>query len=291
MNPPPSNAPAVTILIPHFQTPELIRLCLRSIRKYTSIPCTVCVLDNGSKDSSLDYLRSLSWIVLVESDGSNDIWKSHYLCLNAAVRKVQTPSFVIMHSDAIVTHPDWLPFLLGRLKGQCAAVGCRHQRIRQEETIFSLFQRLRNLRTRYWKPGVPILRSLCALYRTDAFRQCQCAFFSGHREDITYAANEQLVRHGFTLCALPASTFRRYLCHPSAMTLVSSQPPSESRDRRTALAEGTSYLTPSMFRKSARIYDELLSLPHVRQILEDSSLDAWPDAGKKNLSPFSHLVS
>ena len=58
---------AVTILIPHFQTLELIRLCLRSIRMMTGGEYRVVVLDNGSQDASLDYLRSVPWIELVET--------------------------------------------------------------------------------------------------------------------------------------------------------------------------------------------------------------------------------
>ena len=54
----------VTLLIPHFQTLDAIRLCLRSIRRYTEPAPRVLVLDNGSRNASREYLGSLAWIEL-----------------------------------------------------------------------------------------------------------------------------------------------------------------------------------------------------------------------------------
>ncbi len=49
-----------TICIANYKTLDFIRLCLRSIRKFTSYPYEVVVVDNNSQDESLDYLKSLS---------------------------------------------------------------------------------------------------------------------------------------------------------------------------------------------------------------------------------------
>ena len=50
--------PLVSICIPHWQVKELVTLCLRAIREFTSsVPIEVLVVDNGSQDDSLDYLR------------------------------------------------------------------------------------------------------------------------------------------------------------------------------------------------------------------------------------------
>ena len=58
-----------TICIVNYKTEELTRLCLRSIRKFTEAPYQVVVVDNDSNDSSLEYLRSLDWITLIERPG------------------------------------------------------------------------------------------------------------------------------------------------------------------------------------------------------------------------------
>ena len=57
----------VTILIPNYKTLELTKLCLRLIRKHTDLNLArVVVIDNDSQDESLEYLRTLKWITLIE---------------------------------------------------------------------------------------------------------------------------------------------------------------------------------------------------------------------------------
>ena len=58
----------VSLVIVNYRTPKQTTLCLRSIRRYTRIPYEAIVIDNRSGDASLDYLRQLSWIRLVESN-------------------------------------------------------------------------------------------------------------------------------------------------------------------------------------------------------------------------------
>ena len=54
-------AAEVTIIIPNYKTPELTRLCLRSIRKFTDrSKIKVLAVDNDSADESLEYLRRIS---------------------------------------------------------------------------------------------------------------------------------------------------------------------------------------------------------------------------------------
>ena len=42
------------ICIVNYKTPEFIKLCLRSIRKFTKYPYEVIVVDNNSQDKSLE---------------------------------------------------------------------------------------------------------------------------------------------------------------------------------------------------------------------------------------------
>ncbi|MFQ5544938.1 MAG: glycosyltransferase family 2 protein, partial [Acidiferrobacterales bacterium] len=59
--------PRVSICIPHWQVKPLISICLRSIRKHSkNYDVEIIVVDDGSKDESIEYLRSLKWIRLVE---------------------------------------------------------------------------------------------------------------------------------------------------------------------------------------------------------------------------------
>jgi len=84
----------VTILVPHYKTFTLSKLCLRLLRKHTSSDLArVVVIDNGSQDDSTEYLRSLKWIELIErkrvQDESNAL--SHSRALDLALNLVTTP--------------------------------------------------------------------------------------------------------------------------------------------------------------------------------------------------------
>ena len=67
MNSPRPPSPRISLCIPHWQVRDMMSICLRSIRKHSrKYDLEVIVVDNGSRDDSLDYLRSLSWIRLIE---------------------------------------------------------------------------------------------------------------------------------------------------------------------------------------------------------------------------------
>src|SRR5664279_402945 len=94
-----------TICIVNYKTEELTRLCLRSIRKFTKDrPYNVIVVDNDSGDSSLEYLRSLSWINLIERPGQvvkSGSW-AHGTALDLGLDNTDTEYFMAMHSDTFV---------------------------------------------------------------------------------------------------------------------------------------------------------------------------------------------
>ena len=117
-----------TICVVNYKTLEFTRLCLRSIRKFTKYPYEVVVIDNDSQDDSLEYLKSLGWIRLIERQKIGDLrlpiddCKSPQstICLtaDASRRKIggyahaagldlglancNTEFFVSMHSDTFI---------------------------------------------------------------------------------------------------------------------------------------------------------------------------------------------
>ena len=265
---------AVTILIPHFQTPESIKLCLRSLRKFTRRPCIVRVLDNGSRDASLDYLRAVPWIELVLTGCTNNIWKAHFEALNAAVPLVTTPYFLLMHSDTYVHHPGWLDYLLGLARAGYVAVGPRHQRVPVRTPFWLPSAILQHLRTRELAPGVPALRSFCALYETAPFRQLGCRFSTANSLDITCAVNEQLVRAGQRIRGLSAYELSPYLFHASAVTLMTQgDAPVTHEQTKDACQRGTSYVDHRTYRRSHNCQQRFLQLASTQAILADDTLD------------------
>ena len=99
------------MLIPNYKTPELTRICLRLIRKYTDMSrIKVVAIDNHSGDDSLDYLRSLDWITLIERQPADDDTPplSHSRALDMALARVDTPYVLSIHTDTFMHHPGWL---------------------------------------------------------------------------------------------------------------------------------------------------------------------------------------
>ncbi|MHC4679897.1 MAG: glycosyltransferase family 2 protein, partial [Planctomycetota bacterium] len=107
-----------TICVVNYKTLDFTRLCLRSIRKFTRYPYEVLVVevDNDSRDESLDYLKSLEWIRLIERPaqaGEPGGGFAHAAGLDLGLENCNTEFFVSMHSDTFVRKDDWLRNLIG----------------------------------------------------------------------------------------------------------------------------------------------------------------------------------
>jgi glycosyltransferase involved in cell wall biosynthesis len=112
------SAPDVTILIPHYKTPELVKHCLALLQKFTPPGLAhYIVIDNDSQDNSLDYLRNLTWIELIERKSLPDETppQSHSRALDAGFLHVKTPYVLSIHTDTLIKHPGWLDYLLNQI--------------------------------------------------------------------------------------------------------------------------------------------------------------------------------
>jgi GT2 family glycosyltransferase len=110
-----SNPPIVTILVPNYRTLVLTQLCLRLIRYWTDPKLyRVIVIDNDSQDDSLAYLKTVSWIDLIERKAipGEGAPLSHSRALDQALALVDTPYVLSIHTDTLVKQAAWLPFLL-----------------------------------------------------------------------------------------------------------------------------------------------------------------------------------
>jgi hypothetical protein len=161
-----------------------------------------------------------------------------------------------MHSDLYVHDPGWLQFLLGELaSGPYAAVGSRHQSIPVRGPWVFLW-RFSAFLERKSVGMYPRLRSLCALFATDAFRAAGCRFVTSVRhQDITFAPVEQLLSAGHGVLTLPACILCRYMFHRSATTRI---------------ANNTYRKNPARHLRKVMRYRRV---PEVAAILRDDSLD------------------
>lgn len=185
--------PVVTICIPHYQVLQLVKFCLRSLRLYTRGPAfEVIVVDNGSKDESLDWLRSLSWITLVERGEQTPGNWIHAMntALDIGLQRARGRYFLIQHSDTIVKRHDWLERMVqviesspkvasagsGKLErrgrfGQILkdATDTKRMRLWVRRNCFG-DDRARQLRRE------PCARDYCAIYNTELLRHFRLSF-------------------------------------------------------------------------------------------------------------------
>lgn len=184
-----SQGPELTILIPHYKTLELSKLCLRSIKLFTDLDkVKVIVIDNDSNDQSLEYLRSINWIKLIERKdiAAESPAKMHAKALDLGMEHVKTKYVLSIHTDTIVTSSEWLSFLFSRIKEADDIAGIGSWKLEHKPWFKSMAKRLEHIfQTKIWFPltrrgsGAIVglgdnhyyLRSHCALYQTELIRK------------------------------------------------------------------------------------------------------------------------
>lgn len=161
--------PTVSIIVVNFRTPTQIKLCLRSLRRYTRTDAEVIVVDNRSGDESTDYLRRLPWIRLLENDAPEP---NHRNGLDLGIAAATGDVICILHSDTFVRRDGWLDTLLSLMGDDASILGTQDRLIFPAGALGRL--RARRKRTRLEKVwaarGVtPKIISHCVLYRRDLF--------------------------------------------------------------------------------------------------------------------------
>jgi glycosyltransferase involved in cell wall biosynthesis len=264
----------VTILIPNYKTLELTKLCLRLIRKHTDLNLAkVIVIDNDSQDESLDYLRTVKWIHLIErkSVPGETPGLSHSRALDEALATVTTPYVLSIHTDTLVRNQQWLPFLIQQIEKNPNIAGVGSWKLEQkplikrvakmiEQPIQLAFYRLigkKNHGIQGKDHNHYYLRSHCALYRANLLNQYQLKF-SENNEVAGKGMHRGLVERGHEMVFLPSEILLKYMDHINHGTIIIN--PELSSDRR------------SVTRGQKRIEQSLASF-NAYEILQDNSLD------------------
>lgn len=266
--------PQVTILIPNYKTPDLTKLCLRLLRKYTDLNLAhFIVIDNNSQDESVQYLRTLSWIQLIERPpivGESPAL-SHARALDLGLEQVTTPYVLSIHTDTLAKGPQWLPFLLQYIQDKPNVAGVGSWKLeskpfyrrwaklleRQAQMIFyRLFSRKDHMLEGVGK-NYYYLRSHCALYRMDLLKKYSLSFADAEAT-AGKLMHKKLVEHGYEMIFLPSETLGQYIDHINHATMILN-PDLGARDR--TIKQG-----------QARIKQRLNAI-QANKILADASLD------------------
>lgn len=261
-----------TICLVNYKTLHLTRLCLRSIRKFTKYPYEVIVIDNNSWDDSLEYLKRLKWIRLIEwQDSKNsDGGYAHAAALDLGLANCNTEFFVSMHSDTIVQKDNWLTELISYFDNDenIACVGSgkiklmpKWRVLLEKATNFRAFKRKLlsdpdpNWKYRYYN------RTMCCIYRTSILHREKLSFLMGSDKCLTCGKKLyfELVDRGYKTVKLDPSIMGQYIIH---------------------LAHATQGINPQEFalrkkiiKKYNRVVDKVMSRALVQNILADELLD------------------
>lgn len=269
-----SSAPRrVTICIPHWQVGRFMRVCLRSIRKHSGkYDLEVLVVDNGSRDESLDYLRSLDWIRLIERPHeSPDNWPMNvFTAWDRGIREATGELFLCMHSDVFVLRDDWLDPLLREIDAGRNRAASGAWKLELENPLYQLQKRavgyatarikqLFGRRKRVsWRQG-HYPRDFCALYRRKVILDGNMTFRPIHGQGGGYSIAKQLWDAGYEVGMVPVREMAACVVH---------------------VAHGTAAVRPEKrlnHRRSQRKVEEkvgsLFDEPWFQEIENDEALD------------------
>ncbi len=102
--PMPDQLPPVDVIVPVWNRPDEIRVCLSALEQqtYPRALVNVFVVDNGSTDSTPDVVRSFPWAQLVSEPSPGS-----YCARNTGIAAGVSPYVAFTDSDCL-PEPDWL---------------------------------------------------------------------------------------------------------------------------------------------------------------------------------------
>jgi glycosyltransferase involved in cell wall biosynthesis len=149
--------PLVSISMVTYNRLDCLKQCVDSIRRHTTGRYELIIINNGSTDGSVDYLRSLPDITLIEipTNGRPDIASLKGLSMARG-------DYVATISDDIIVTPGWMDLFLGHIKGnpKVGLIGPRSNLVSGSQLV----------------PNVPY-KNIAEL---DAFAQSWTRAFKGH---------------------------------------------------------------------------------------------------------------
>jgi glycosyltransferase involved in cell wall biosynthesis len=260
-----------TICVVNYKTLDLTRLCLRSIRKFTTYPYEVIVIDNDSADESLEYLKGLKWIRLIERASKDDPegGYSHGAGLDLGLANCSTEFFVSMHSDTLVRKERWLEDLIAFFdKEDVACVGAGKLELEpQWRTLIKKMTDIRTLKRKVLREPDPegryryYNRTICAFYRTQILKKLGLSFLGSREKGLTVGKKLyfELVDRGYKAVELSPGLMSGYVTHLAHATQMIN-PGQCQVDGRAA-------------RKYTSTMKKLASDGLMQRIMSDKSLD------------------
>jgi hypothetical protein len=233
--------PKFSIALVNYKTLELTKICLELLKKHLDSAdldpksVDVWVVDNHSQDESVEYLRTLDWIHLIERAPTEheEGFVAHGRGLDLILQQIKSDYLFLMHTDTFVYDAsvfEWaLKFCLADEK--VAAVGCLEQLNRGYlRTVWRItsrfckhysrrFRLFLGLNARQPKPYVEAyLKSFFALWNVKLMKQQGYVFLMENRIP-GYALQDKLKQDGYKLKIVSPMRLFKFLDHIEAGTV------------------------------------------------------------------------
>lgn len=103
---------------------DYTKKCMESLKKSAvSFGADVYVVDNGSMDDTVAYLKELDWIKLIQNEENLGFVRGN----NVAINQINEGDIILLNNDIIITQDDWIEKLqkTAYKDEKTGVVGCR----------------------------------------------------------------------------------------------------------------------------------------------------------------------
>jgi len=108
---PTENAPRVAVLVLNYNGKHFLKVCLESLRMQTYKNFDAYVIDNGSTDGSVEYVKEqFSWVEVIELKRNLGFAKAY----NEAIKMVEADFVALMNNDTRADE-NWLKELVNEI--------------------------------------------------------------------------------------------------------------------------------------------------------------------------------
>jgi len=236
---PHEQNPEFSIALVNYKTLELTKTCLNLLQQHLGnnrIP--IWVVDNGSNDDSVAYLRTLDWIKLIERTPTEGEAGhiAHGKALDMILDSVDTDYLFLLHTDTFIFDKEVFAMMLNKCtkKPNTIAVGCTEQidrgiirtAWRFTSRVFKhYFRRLKialHLPSKTPKAYREThLKSFCTLWNSKLIKQHGLHFLMDNRVP-GYTLQDRTTELGYNIEFISAHKLFKYLDHIQSGTVAAT---------------------------------------------------------------------
>jgi glycosyltransferase involved in cell wall biosynthesis len=254
--------PILSIIIPQYKTLELTRLCIRAIKQFSILHPEIIVVDNNSKDASLDYLKKIKNITLIENKRECNGADAHRLALDLGIKKARGQWILLFHSDSIVLRKGWDEDLIDLTKKYPGTIGATTiyrdiNRFAPWYTKLLRYFKERNSFFNYtFNPTDKKIMSYCFLIERQFFLKTGYEFY-GSQGDVGDSLYQIHIKNKKPFILLGRKMLNRFIWHTSNATSLAAGLMNDKKSKQ------------KFFKKR----NQLLSSDIISSILKNNALD------------------